>query len=41
MRSVLWSILLIVLGFAAIASPVASSFGAAVVIGGNMGWGEW
>ena len=33
MESIPWSILLIVLGFAAIASPVASSFGAAVVIG--------
>ena len=32
-RSIVWSILLIVLGFAAIALPVASSIGAALVIG--------
>jgi uncharacterized membrane protein HdeD (DUF308 family) len=32
-RSILWSILLIILGFIAIASPIASSIGAALVIG--------
>src|SRR3954462_2165784 len=32
-RSILWSVLLIVLGFIAIASPIASSVGAALVIG--------
>jgi uncharacterized membrane protein HdeD (DUF308 family) len=31
-RSILWSILLIILGFVAIASPIASSIGAALVI---------
>jgi len=33
MWSILWSIVLIVFGFAAIGSPMASSFGAALVIG--------
>ena len=32
-RSILWSVLLIVFGFIAIASPIASSIGAALVIG--------
>jgi uncharacterized membrane protein HdeD (DUF308 family) len=32
-RSILWSILLIIFGFVAIASPIASSIGTAVVIG--------
>jgi uncharacterized membrane protein HdeD (DUF308 family) len=32
-RSILWSILLIVFGFVAIASPIASSIGTAIVIG--------
>ena len=32
-RSILWSIVLMVLGFVAIASPIASSIGAALVIG--------
>lgn len=32
-RSILWSVLLMVFGFIAIASPIASSIGAAVVIG--------
>jgi uncharacterized membrane protein HdeD (DUF308 family) len=32
-RSIVWSIVLMVLGFAAIAAPIASSIGAALVIG--------
>ena len=32
-RSILWSVLLIIFGFVAIASPVASSIGSAIVIG--------